>query len=157
MTLDQIRELAEELDKLQARKFEIPSRLEINIDELEQISERFALYAHQTEQTIQSLEAQFATLKTGNWHGNAVERFNAEMTELVLPNLRYLRYGLDAWRKQIARIAANVKNVSELLEARTSKLTSVEDVKEIAESGELSRITPEEENPSEDPKKSVNE
>ncbi len=132
---DLIRKVPEGIAQVQQRMAALPKRLEVEPEQLAQVSAMFKPLAAQAAQTLRDLEERYAALKAAGLDGLAEERLAAEMEELILPDLGRLKYALDTWSQQMLILSANLQKVSRFLEERTSTIKSVEDVKNISRQG----------------------
>lgn len=131
--MERMNELSIEAQDILNKRGDIPANFSVDADGLEQMSGIFDTLTTQLVQVIESVEANTTALQNSGWSGIAAERFQHELTDLVLPTLNHLRLGLSVWKQQTAQMASNVRNVSKILENIGSKVQSVEQVRNIAQ------------------------
>jgi uncharacterized protein YukE len=130
--MERMGELSAEAQDILNKRTDIPANFSVDADGLDQMSVIFGTFGNQLAEVIASIEANTQKLQNIGWTGVAAERFQRELTDLVLPTLDHLRTGLTVWKQQTAQMASNVRKVSNILEDMGSKVQSMEQVRDLA-------------------------
>jgi uncharacterized protein YukE len=119
--------MAEVLNKASAvlaQRAKAPKKLIVDAGQLEKVAERFGDYAHTFAEITAEIERALAEIP----HERAAELewLRVELTELILPNLRYMGSGFATWRTQVNQIAQNYQNVSRAVDRQQANLAELE-------------------------------
>jgi uncharacterized protein YukE len=127
-----LRSIAEHLQDLQAQRPDLPSSVQIDTDQLDSIAARFGAYAAEIDQILAELAPHVVSLRT-----ESNERLNAELDELLIPNIRYLKHHFNAWQTQVAAISSRIQKLSHIIEDSTRHIQTPEDVQNLVRNNTL--------------------
>jgi WXG100 family type VII secretion target len=88
-------------------------RVEVDYEELENISRMFAQEGQRAEQLFAKIRACVGELESGGWIGAGADKFYAEMNELVNPGLQRLIQALDEATDTTKKVATTFSNAEE--------------------------------------------
>jgi WXG100 family type VII secretion target len=93
-------------------------RVRADYDGLAKLSQAFARQAAETEKTLQSIQNNLRTLRSGDWIGTGANAFFAEMDQQVLPSLRRLATALN----EADRVTRQMSQVMKQAEEEAARL-----------------------------------
>lgn len=117
-------EVSQTAEKTLERRPLIPGKLIVNAEELDRVSGLFKRHGEALDDVIDTLTSRLEALRGMGGY----ELFNEELTELILPTLRYLKSGFDAWTAQVAAIADNYRRTSAHLERQQTQLAALQEM-----------------------------
>jgi WXG100 family type VII secretion target len=88
---------------------------QLDSDQLEIVSRRFAEQADQIEVCINDINGRLDALKGGGWVGTGADRFYDEMDTVFVPNINKMREVFQFLSEQAAQAAKNVLDAEERL------------------------------------------
>jgi hypothetical protein len=138
-SLEIIRSISDNLKELNAQRGELPGKVQIDTDQLDSIAAQFGAHAAEIDQILAELAPHITALRSP-LHSQNNARLNAELDELIIPNIRYLKHHYLSWQRQVSEISVRIQKLAVVIEETTRHIQTPDDVRTLAQNNTLGKI-----------------